>query len=1095
MKIKTTLLIGLIFLVLISLTAVNANENTTFDEILTVEDPLNENILADGGGDFKELSEMVNGDETTLNLEKNYKYSPGDEALSDGITVSKPVTINGNGYTIDASGSARIFNIQSSNVVINNVRFINAHASNEGGALIVTGSNVTINNCTFENNTADGSAGAVYFSGANGIVNNTIFKSNTASTSSAGALSWRSAKGTLENSIFESNQAYNAGALFWEGTDGLIRNSTFKSNDAAVAGAIYTYSNVVIDNCTFKRNHANGGGSMYIAGNKATVKNSNFEFESAAYGGSIWFYTPNVVIENSTFKSCKATRGGAIYANNEYATIHNCNFENNSASKGGSIYVSSNHLTVTNSSFHSDSAVYHGGSIFFNAKNCNIDGCNFTNGYASAGGGVYLVYDDTDTGVVSGNYISNSRFINNTARYGGAGVSATGKSVINNSVFANNSAGNYGGAVDLTNSKLINSILENNTAIFGGAIFMYNSDIADSTFTGNRATVGDAMYILNMSNLDNNIVGDDEIFVNEKETRGIVIGSSASSHNIASLMETDQGYLAFCVERYNTNPYAGVYDHSMEKLKNSINHEPVGEYLKILIYNFVEHIDDLKSSGFHNYVWAFSDGKYWESEDPIVKEVIRIYDSGFRVPSQNACKVLANGTLMYLNFSSMITPSGQQNLFLFKFNHEGEINETLDKEVLNKTAIVGDSIEYRIVISNKGNMTVYDNFIEDKDYSNGLVYITWRAEEGNWSYDNLTGQWKLPSLDGGKSASIILVFKVFVNGTLYNNATSGVGYINVTNSSDVIKVYNPNLTVEKHSLTPTVELGDKARFEIIVKNTGDIDLGNVTVTESSHEGLVFDHAEKADLWDESLVNGKHTWKLKGNLSVGAVERFIVVFNTTAAGNFTNIVIAGSNKTENRTSNNTTRVVSSNFTISKITITPKVTVGEEAVFEIIVRNTGDLDLQNLTVIESKYDSGLVYLRFVPVKGNWEHVLDDDGKHKFTLLGNLSIGDSASFRAIFNTTKTGNLSNTVTLNNTNSTNTTEVVNETPENNNTRNYTIPEPNIKIDTPIIEQVLDSEWVVVEKDKTIIDDNATGNPLIALLLALISIPLRRFRK
>ena len=161
MKTKTTLLIGLIFLVLISLTAVNANENTTFDEILTVEDPLNENILADGGGDFKELSEMVNGDETTLNLEKNYKYSPGDEALSDGITVSKPVTINGNGYTIDASGSARIFNIQSSNVVINNVRFINAYASNEGGALIGTVSIVTINNCTFENNTADGSAGAV----------------------------------------------------------------------------------------------------------------------------------------------------------------------------------------------------------------------------------------------------------------------------------------------------------------------------------------------------------------------------------------------------------------------------------------------------------------------------------------------------------------------------------------------------------------------------------------------------------------------------------------------------------------------------------------------------------------------------------------------------------------------------------------------------------------------------------------------------------------------------------------------------------------------------------------------------------------------
>ena len=41
-----------------------------------------------------------------------------DSAFTNGIEISRPVTINGNGYTIDAKGQARILYVQADNVNI-----------------------------------------------------------------------------------------------------------------------------------------------------------------------------------------------------------------------------------------------------------------------------------------------------------------------------------------------------------------------------------------------------------------------------------------------------------------------------------------------------------------------------------------------------------------------------------------------------------------------------------------------------------------------------------------------------------------------------------------------------------------------------------------------------------------------------------------------------------------------------------------------------------------------------------------------------------------------------------------------------------------
>ena len=993
MKKETGLIIFSLFLVLISMSAAFAGDNATLDDTLEVDEVNQEEITADSEtGTFDDLSELIHGDDDVIELKQDYKYSPTDNVAKGGITINRSMTINGNGHTIDASDSVRIFIVNASNVVLNNISFINAYSSGDAGAIGANYvENLTINHCNFSNNFVN-DTGAAVFSYANYTrLTNCNFDSNHAEYA-AGAVYVRGKESVIDNCSFNSNEASYGGSVYFRGENGLINNTVFDSNYAlGSAGAVYVGgTNLNIRNTTFHNNTATYGGSIFSASSYTTLDNTTFEENVASsYGGAIYFYASRPSVTNSRFISNKVTKGtgGAIYSDDYYNVYENVTFKGNEANMaaGALALMSASYAKVNNCNFDSNTVTHHGGGIYTNSYGCDINNCTFTNGYAASGAGVYMVRSESNTDSNSNANIRNSKFINNTARYGGAGVSATSHSTISNSEFTGNRAGNYGGAVDLTHARMVNSTLKNNSAIYGGAIYIHESDVINSTFRDNVAEVGNAIYILNSSNLEGNDVSDDDVFLYDDDFPGEVV---SNEHHIQSLMTTDKGYLAYCSERYNLSPYTGVYDTSLEKLKNSVNHQPVADYLKILIYYYIDEFEDLRKYDFSDLVWSFTDYEYWNSTNPVVQEVIKLYDSGLRVSTENGCKVLANGTLMYFNFSSLVTPSGQQNLFLFKFWQEDVLNETLTKEALiNKTIFLGDTVEYRIVVNNKGSSPVYDNWVEDKDYSEGLVYKTWRAELGNWTYNEETGRWSLDVLEPGKSASIILTFGVTLDGLIYNNAVSGLGVVNVTKSGAGFKAYKRNLTVEKNTITPQVNLSD-----------------------------------------------------------------------------------------------------------------------DVIFEIVVTNTGDEDLENVFVCESEYGSGLVYVDFISKTGTWKHSLNDEGKHVFTLTEPLEIDSSARLRVIFKAVESGNFSNTVTAgyNDTtlgNSTNVTEVINntipdvpqnETNETNGTNKTSI---GIHFKSDIKVKVYTMKDVEKATDKPKLDEKATGNPLMLLILALMYIPFRRFRK
>ena len=92
-------------------------------------------------------------------------------------------------------------------------------------------------------------------------------------------------------------------------------------------------------------------------------------------------------------------------------------------------------------------------------------------------------------------------------------------------------------------------------------------------------------------------------------------------------------------------------------------------------------------------------------------------------------------------------------------------------------------------------------------------------------------------------------------------------------------------------------MGEQVSFEIVVRNTGDVALNDVFVRELSYDGLTYTSFDDNGLW---TYNGQNVWKLNKVLNLNEVVSLFVTFNTNQRGNFTNVVVAGSDETENKT---------------------------------------------------------------------------------------------------------------------------------------------------------------------------------------------------
>ena len=540
MKHKKIILLTIFIICFAAISAVSAADNATDSieidqssdgDVVNVE---NENIIISSNdedllgdsGTYSNLKSKIDNSYSgdTVYLYNNYTFSLGYS--SSGIAISKKITLDGNGYTIDAENNCRIFSVSGTNVVLKNIVFKNAYYSGNGGAVYWSGSSGSIINCTFINDHSY-NGGAVYWYGSSGRITDSTFTGNYLSGSNyyGGAVYWSSTYGTIDNCNFNNNGATNnyGGAVYWSYSNGNLKNSNFTNNNAYRGGAIYwSASSGTVDNCNFNSNTASNdeggavywtgnsgnlkksnftnnkayyeGGAVYWSGSSGTIDNCNFNNNGASnnYGGAVYWYTSNGNIKNSRFDNNKAYSGGAIYWYGDSGTTDNCNFNNNTASSsyGGAVYWTGDSGNLKRSNFNDNKAKTRGGAVYWYSSSGIIANCNFLNnnvtGSSGHGGAIYKDEYTTD--------IQNCNFINNSAIYGGALTFET-----------------------LSSDEITNSNFTNNIADFGEAIEWYNSVCTITNTLFNGITTGYDRYFYISSKLTPSMtITADDITLGEK---------------------------------------------------------------------------------------------------------------------------------------------------------------------------------------------------------------------------------------------------------------------------------------------------------------------------------------------------------------------------------------------------------------------------------------------------------------------------------------------------------------------------------------------------------------------------------------------------
>ncbi|AMD16705.1 hypothetical protein TL18_00805 [Methanobrevibacter sp. YE315] len=158
MKLNKILLVSIILLFIFTLGAVSAadeNITDTTDEVLSA-DPVDEVLSINSTdelesaqqGDFTELKSLVSGTSSgkTLTLEKDYVI---DES-GGYVEITKAINIDGQGHTIYGNNMKRIFVVNSQNVVLKNINFVNGYCG-----ILSNEKNCRAINCSFVNCSSD----------------------------------------------------------------------------------------------------------------------------------------------------------------------------------------------------------------------------------------------------------------------------------------------------------------------------------------------------------------------------------------------------------------------------------------------------------------------------------------------------------------------------------------------------------------------------------------------------------------------------------------------------------------------------------------------------------------------------------------------------------------------------------------------------------------------------------------------------------------------------------------------------------------------------------------------------------------------------
>ncbi|MEE0901949.1 MAG: Ig-like domain-containing protein [Methanobrevibacter sp.] len=239
-------------------------------------------------------------DNDTIILEGIYSGS------GNPIVINKSVIIKASGSDVklDAGSKSQVFQIQSDNVVLENLAIVNgvstaASGIAYGGAVNAEGNNLCILKCNFTSSSAR-YGGALYCSGNNVSILNCQFSKNTVEYS-GGAFELDGDDCHVEGCIFTGNVAYHVGGdVAWVGNSGTLLNCQFNS-------------------ISDKTKASQFGGAVVWMGKNGKMSKSVFKgYYAKKYGSAVYWRGDNGSFTYSIMNTTNPYWGNPDYAGNNY---------------------------------------------------------------------------------------------------------------------------------------------------------------------------------------------------------------------------------------------------------------------------------------------------------------------------------------------------------------------------------------------------------------------------------------------------------------------------------------------------------------------------------------------------------------------------------------------------------------------------------------------------------------------------------------------------------------------------------------------------------------------------------------------------------
>ena len=227
---------------------------------------------------------------------------------------------------------------------------------------------------------------------------------------------------------------------------------------------------------------------------------------------------------------------------------------------------------------------------------------------------------------------------------------------------------------------------------------------------------------------------------------------------------------------------------------------------------------------------------------------------------------------------------------------------------------IGDTVEYTITVTNTGDITLHNVSVADAKL--GIDHQVATLAAG----DAITLQETYGPVDEGDLPSIL------------NTATASADEVGPISDDHTVPITTyPSMILAK-SGPASADIGETVTYEIVITNTGDVTLHNVSVTDA-----------KLGIFDHSI----------GTLGVGASEILRPTYGPIVEGDLPEVVntaTAVSDETGPVSDSHTITIATHpSLSIEKLGDST-VNIGESIDYTITVTNTGDVTLHHLSIVD-------------------------------------------------------------------------------------------------------------------------------------------------